>query len=110
MLRQILRLTDRLEADAVPQRKQPRQPRRRRDAVRRAGPDADAPPERDEAADLRDAPDRDGERRLLMAGGRTARGAWTWVSPELEAAERALPGPWSLTLLLHGRPAGGSPP
>ena len=107
MLRQILRLTDRLEADAVPQRTGSR---RRRDAARRAGPDADAPPERDEAAGPRDAPSRSGERRLLMVGGRTERGAWTWMSPELEAAERALPGPWSLTLLLRGRPAGGSPP
>lgn len=73
MLREILRLTDRMEADAVPQR---------------AGPG----------------------RRLLMAGVRTDRRAWTWVSPEVDAAERALPGPWSLTLLLRGRRSAGSPP
>lgn len=96
MLREILQLADGIDADAVAGRAGTR----RRD---RAAPGTE--PELD-----RTGAGAAGERRLLMAGGRTSRGAWTWMAPDAEAADRALPGPWSLTLLLRGRPAGGSPP
>lgn len=89
LLRKVLQLTDRLDADAV----RGRGPRRRDRAA--------APP---------DGENTEGSRRLLMVGARTDGGAWTWVAPEAGAAHRTLPGPWSLTLLLRGRPAGGSPP
>lgn len=89
MLDEILLLADQLEGGPLPGRTSPR----RRDE---ASPDRGAGSGR--------------ERRLLMAGGRTARGSWTWVTPEAEAARRALPGPWDLTLLFRGRPVGGSPP
>lgn len=82
MLREIFEIADRIEADSVPDR---------------AGPGP-----RDRAAP---GAEGDRERRLLMAGGRTRRGDWTWLAPEAEAADRALPGPWSLTLLLRGRRA-----
>lgn len=93
MLREILQLADGIDADAVPGSAGPR----RRN---RAAPGPEAGPDRAAA----------GERRLLMAGGRTERGDWTWVAPDADAADRAVPGPWSLTLLLRGRPAGGSSP
>lgn len=91
MLREILQLADGIDADTVPGRARPR----RRD---RAAPG----PGGDRAAAA--------ERRLLMAGVHTDRGDWTWVAPDAGAADRAMPGPWSLTLLLRGRPAGGSSP
>lgn len=84
MLRKVLHLTDRLDANALPDRGRP--------------------------APRKEAPSGGSERRLLMVGGRTARGSWTWMAPETEAARRAVPGPWDLTLLLRERPAGGSPP
>ena len=51
-----------------------------------------------------------GDRRPLAVGRSSPEGSWLWVSPEAEEARRAVPGPWSLTLVLRGRPAGGSPP
>lgn len=52
-----------------------------------------------------------GRRRRPLAVGRSSpEGSWLWVSPEAEEAREAIPGPWSLTLLLRGRPAGGSSP
>ena len=49
-------------------------------------------------------------RRPLAVGRSSPTGSWLWVSPEADEARRAVPGPWSLTLLLSGRPAGGSSP
>ncbi len=51
-----------------------------------------------------------GGRRPLAVGRRSPEGSWLWVAPHAEEARRAVPGPWSLTLLLRGRPAGGSSP
>lgn len=51
-----------------------------------------------------------GGRRPLAVGRSSPEGSWLWVSPDAEEARRAVPGPWSVTLLLRGRPAGGSTP
>lgn len=89
MLKDVLRMTEGLESGAVLER----------------GPrDRTGEPAREGAG----AADRD--RRLLMAGGRAESGSWTWMAPDAREARRALPGPWSLTLLLRARPGGDSPP
>jgi len=49
-----------------------------------------------------------GGRRAFMAGRSGPDGGWTWVAPDSLPAKRFLPGPFSLTLMLRGRRAGGS--
>lgn len=53
-------------------------------------------------------PERRAGRRAFMAGRAGPDGAWTWVAPDSLQARRFLPGPFSLTLMLRGRRAGGS--
>ena len=57
------------------------------------------------------APDAEparGGRRTFMVGRSGPRGTWARVAAESEPARRFLPGPFSLTMLLRGRPAAGS--
>lgn len=49
----------------------------------------------------------DASRRPFMVGRRSPEGEWTWIAPESREARSFLPGPFSLTLLLRGRRAGG---
>ena len=49
-----------------------------------------------------------GVRRTFMVGRSGPEGGWARVAPDSEPARRFLPGPFSLTMLLRGRPAAGS--
>ena len=51
---------------------------------------------------------REGGRRTFMVGRAGPHGSWARVAPDSEPARRFLPGPFSLAMLLRGRPAAGS--
>lgn len=65
------------------------------------GPDAGA------GASLPPGEEREAGRRAFMVGRRSPEGEWTWIAPESREARSFLPGPFSLTLLIRGRTAGG---